>query len=228
MSDASFRSLARAASELYPARESFARHFAYGKLKGDPVFAHLLREGLIPQGARILDLGSGQGLLAALLVAARVQPANYVGIELMAREVERARRACEREPAERFHFIEGDIRTVEFPHADAVVILDVLHYIDHAEQADVLRRVRQSLAGGGVLLLRVGDEAPTLRFRYTLFVDRLVMALRGHRLSRLYCRPLKRWIAALEALGFRVEARPMSAGTAFANVLLVARYHSAD
>jgi SAM-dependent methyltransferase len=223
VSDASFRALARAASALYPARERFARHFAYGKLKGDPAFAHLLHEGLLPNAARILDLGSGQGVLAALLIAARVQPAGYVGIELMARDVARAREACEAEPAERFRFIEGDIRSTEFPHADVVVILDVLHYIDYAEQADVLRRVRASLSGGGVLLLRVGDEAPTLRFRYTLLIDRLVMALRGHRISRLYCRPLKRWIGELEALGFRVEARPMSAGTAFANVLLVAR-----
>jgi SAM-dependent methyltransferase len=223
VSDASFRSLARAASELYPARERFARNFAYGKLKGDPVFAHLLHEGLIAKGARVLDLGSGQGVLAALLIAARMEPASYVGIELMARDVERARHACEGEAAHRFHFIEGDIRTVEFAHADAIVILDVLHYIDYDEQSDVLRRARAALSTGGALLLRVGDEAPTLRFRYTLFIDRLVMALRGHRLSRLYCRPLKRWIAELEALGFRVEARPMSAGTAFANVLLVAR-----
>jgi SAM-dependent methyltransferase len=228
VSDAPFRSLARAASALYPARERFARRFAYGKLKGDPVFAHILHEALIPKAARILDLGSGQGLLAALLIAARVEPPSYVGIELMAPDVARARAACETEPGQRFHFIEGDIRTVEFPHSDAVVILDVLHYIDYAEQADVLQRVRAALSGGGVLLLRVGDEAPSLRFRYTVFIDRLVMALRGHTLSRLYCRPLKRWIAELEKLGFRVESRPMSQGTAFANVLLVARYHSPD
>src|SRR5262249_52500452 len=149
---------------------------------------------------------------------------RYTGVELMGRDVARARAALA--PLEaRANLIEGDIRTVEFAHADAVVILDVLHYIDYAEQADVLRRVRDSLSGGGVLLLRVGDEAPTLRFRYTVFVDRLVMALRGHRLPRLYCRPLARWIAELESLGFKIEARPMSEGTLFANVLLVARYH---
>jgi SAM-dependent methyltransferase len=222
VSDAPFRSLARAASALYPARERFARHFAHGKLKGDPVFAHIVREGLIPKGARMLDLGCGQGVLPALLIAARVELASYVGVDLMARDVGRARLAC---GAERFHFIEGDIRTVEFAHCEVAVILDVLHYIDYAEQVDVLQRVRAALSGGGVLLLRVGDEAPTFRFRYTIFIDRLVMALRGHRLSRLYCRPLKRWIAELEKLGFRVEPRPMSAGTAFANVLLVARYH---
>ena len=40
---------------------------------------------------------------------------------------------------------------------------------------------------------------------------------------RLYMRGLKAWIAAVEQASFHVEAAPMSAGTPFANVLLVAR-----
>lgn len=237
MSDRFFRALATEAASLYPARDKFARHFASGKLKGDPAFAYLLRTGLIPRHARVLDLGSGQGVLAALLAAARTRhqrgewpadwpappdPARFTGIELMPRDVERATRACGTVGS--VQFLQGDIRTADFGTADAVVILDVLHYVDYDAQAGVLRRVRDALAGGGVLLLRVGDEAPTLRFRVTLAVDRLVMALRGHRLDRLYCKPLTRWIAELEALGFAVAATPMSAGTPFANVLLVARY----
>jgi hypothetical protein len=50
------------------------------------------------------------------------------------------------------------------------------------------------------------------------------MAARGHRLPRLWCRPVAGWRAELERLGFKVEPVPMSEGTAFANVLLVARY----
>ena len=224
MSDPRFRSLARAAASLYPARDRFARHFAFGKLKGDPVFAYLLASSLIAPGARVADLGCGQGLLAALLVAAGI-PVRYTGVELMARDVERARAATATESADSMRFIVADIRDAEFGAADAVVIVDVLHYIDYEAQAAVLGRVRDSLGEGGVLLLRVGDEAPTLRFRYTLFIDRLAMALRGHRVSRMYCRPLARWMSELEGLGFKVEARPMSEGTMFANVLLVARYH---
>lgn len=70
MSDAFFRTLAREAAGGYPRRDPFARHFAYGKLTGDPAFAHLLRAGLFPDGARVLDLGCGQGVLPALLLAA--------------------------------------------------------------------------------------------------------------------------------------------------------------
>jgi len=70
----------------------------------------------------------------------------------------------------------------------------------------------------------VGDASGSLRFRWTVLVDRVVTALRGHRLERLHCRPRAEWVGLLEKLGFRVESFPMSRGTAFANVLLLARY----
>jgi hypothetical protein len=38
-----------------------------------------------------------------------------------------------------------------------------------------------------------------------------------------FCRTLAEWVARLQSLGFEVQSQPMSAGTPFANVLLVAR-----
>lgn len=238
MSAAFFRALAREAARRYPARDRFARHFAFGKLTRDPAFHHLLAHGLVPAGARVLDLGCGQGVLAALLLSAREAhrrgewpaawpapaPGALRGIELMRADVERAMAATGGDA----EFLCGDIRDTPFAPSDAVVILDVLHYIDHAAQEAVLARVREALAEGGVLLLRVGDASASLRFRFTVAVDHAVMRLRGHRLERLYCRPLADWKRALARLGFAVEDRPMSAGTPFANVLLVARCASAS
>jgi SAM-dependent methyltransferase len=241
VTDAFFRSLAREAAASYPPRERFARHFARGKLAGDPAFEHVLRAALVPDRARLLDIGCGQGLLCALLNAAGARhargewhdgwpppprPARYTGIDLVPRDADlgRAMAAQWGAAATPASFVAGDMRDTEFPHADVVVILDALHYVDYPAQAAILERVRSALAPHGTLLLRVADEAPTLRFRCTVFVDRIVMAARGHRLPRLWCRPAAAWRSQLERLGFEVEARPMSAGTPFANVLLVARY----
>lgn len=239
MSDAFFRTLAKKAAARYPSGDSWARRFAFGKLTRDPAFRHLLSRGLIPSGARVLDLGCGQGLMAALLAEARTprvngawpadwapapDPVTFRGVDLMQRDIERAAHAA----GGGAQFTCGDIRAADFGSADVVVILDVLHYIDYAAQDDVLRRVRSALGPGGALLLRVGDESSSLRFKYTVLVDRAVMALRGHHLERLYCKPLAQWLKQLEDLGFGVEAVPMSEGTPFANVLLVARYHSVE
>ena len=234
MSDAFFPALARQAAQRYDRRDRFARHFARGKLVGDPSFRRLLGRGLIPRGARLLDVGCGQGVLAAILLAAQASharghwpadwppppnPRQIRGIDLSRRDIERAAAAL---PEAQFEC--ADIREARFGEADAVVMLDVLHYIGAEAQHRVLERARDALRGGGVLLLRVADADGSLRFRYTVFIDHVATALRGHGLARYHCRPVARWKGLLESLGFRVEATPMSEGTSFANVLLVARY----
>ena len=223
-----------AASAPYRSAGRFAWHFARGKLGMDPVFRHLLRQGLIAPNARVLDIGCGQGLLASLLRECSrfashghwpsqwaVPPAGVrvVGIELMSRDVQRARSAL----GDAAEFVCGDMRTTPFPAVDAVVILDVLHYISVAEQDAVLARVRAALPIGGHLLLRIGDAASRRGFLASQWVDAVVTFVRGHRVVPQFGRTLAAWIAQLESLGFEVHSEPMSQGTPFANVLLTAR-----
>lgn len=226
--------LIAAASLPYRSAGRFAWHFARGKLGMDPVFRHVLQTGLIPPRARVLDIGCGQGLLASLLrtcaqfeaqghwpagwapapVAARV-----TGVELMPRDVHRAKAAL----GDAAEFVCGDMRHTPFPEVDAVVILDVLHYITIPEQDEVLARVRRALGPDGRLLLRIGDASSRRGFVTSQWVDRVVTFVRGHRVVPQYGRTLADWTRQLEALGFEVQPQPMSAGTPFANVLLVAR-----
>jgi SAM-dependent methyltransferase len=231
-----WRRLLDRASAPYRSAGRFAWHFARGKLGYDPVFRHLLADGLIAPQARVLDIGCGQGLLASLLRACgelrttgdwprswapAPGGAQVTGIELMQRDVDRARAALG--DGNDACFVCGDMRTVPFPECDAVVILDVLHYVTHAEQDAVLRRVHDALVPGGRLLLRVGDADARRGFVVSQWVDRTVTRLRGHTVPPVYGRPLTGWIAQLRSLGMQVEPRPMSEGTPFANVLLVAQ-----
>lgn len=212
------RRLLDAASARYRAAGRFAYYFARGKLGGDPAFAAIVHQGWIRPGSRVLDLGCGQGLLAALLIAADSRCLVH-GIELMPTDAARASAAL----GDAARIVCGDIRHEDFGQADTAVILDVLHYIDYPEQDAVLQRLRAALQPGGQLLLRVGDAEAGLSFRLSNWVDHVVTFVRGHRLSRLYCRPLVQWRRALEALGFDVEVIPLSHGTPFANVMLKAR-----
>jgi len=103
-----------------------------------------------------------------------------------------------------------------------VVILDVLHYLAPQAQCDVLNRIRTALPAGGLLLLRVGDADSGLRYRYTRWVDKIVMLLRGHAWKTQHYRSVAEWQSILRETGFDTEVLPMSQGTLFANVLLIA------
>ena len=234
MTDPAAERLFDAAARRYAPAGRFARHFARGKLRGDPVFAEILRRGLVPDGARLLDLGCGQGCLLALLASARDQhraghwprgwpppPAGLAlrGIEFLAKDVARANLALRGEAAvER-----GDLRTVPLPPGDVVVLMDVLHYLEPEAQDRLLARIAQALGPNGLFLTRVGDPSAGLAAALTWGIDQAVAVARGQGLHRFHRRSIAAWTAALERHGFAVTAEPMNGGTPFANVLLVGR-----
>src|SRR4029077_9386784 len=114
--------------------------------------------------------------------------------------------------------VHGDIREVDYGSADAVGILDVLHYLDRHAQEHVLQRLRSALPPQGLLLLRVGDAAGGMRFALSKAVDQTVALVRRRRWIRLECRPLRAWERLLSGCGFRTHALPMSEGPPFVNV----------
>ncbi len=209
--------LVNSASEPYRACGRFAHGFSRGKLSRDPVFAAILSRGLLRDRARILDLGCGQGLLAAWLLAAGSR-AQIRGIELEDRYVARAKRAL----GKYAQFEAGDLRRAEFGSVDGIVMLDVLHYIEYADHHQILERVRGALIAGGVLLLRVGDRGGGWGFRTGNWVDRMTLLMTGRGLKPLHCRSVSEWRALLSGIGFDIETVPMSGGTPFANVLMIA------
>jgi SAM-dependent methyltransferase len=238
--DRAWSALHSAASTPYRATSHWAYHWARGKLGHDPVFRGMLSRGDLPAQARVVDIGCGQGLVASLLQAcADLQRAggwpaawpvaasarSYLGVELMPKDVARGNAAL-RGLALKPHLVCADMCKAEFPACDVVVILDVLHYVDHAAQDVVLQRVRGALSPEpgktGRLLLRVGDADNARGFAWSQWVDRIVTWARGHRVPPTFGRPLKAWVALLEGQGFAVRAVPQSEGTPFANVLLIA------
>ena len=237
--DAAWRALHEQASAPYRRSGRFAWHFARGKLGHDPVFRGLLERGDLGgrwSTLRVVDIGCGQGLLSSLLQACNDATAqgrwpaawpavpravHYTGIELMPKDVARADAAVGRLPLAP-HFVCGDMCRTALPECDLVVILDVLHYVDHAAQAGLLARVRRALGPQGRLLLRVGDTDEGRGFAVSQWVDRVVTLLRGHRVPPTWGRSVLQWSQLLQGLGFVVQAVPMSRGTPFANVLLIA------
>jgi SAM-dependent methyltransferase len=245
--NAAWMALHTAACAPYRQAGRWAWHWARGKLGRDPVFRGMLERGDLPAGARVVDIGCGQGLVASLLQACadlqqqgawpaghdgtwpvRASASAYTGIELMAKDAARADTALRQLPLQP-QFVCGDMCNTPLPACDVVVILDVLHYVDHRAQEGVLGRVRDALLQGasstgrpGRLLLRVGDAHNTRGFAISQWVDHVVTVARGHRVAPTWGRPLAEWVALLQGQGYTVRSVPQSQGTPFANVLLVA------
>jgi len=226
--------LLHAACAPYRSVGRFAYGFARGKIARDPAYRVILEHGLLQGRRRLLDLGCGLGLLAAVLLAAercsreggwpQSWPAaprglSIRGIELRPRTVERARRAL----GGATEIIQGDIRDADFGSADAVVMLDVLHYIEPGAHRVLLRRVHATLTPSGVLLVRVADAAGGLRFRAGLWWDRAAMLVRGRGWVQLHCRSVAEWRALLLECGFDCQVLAASEGTPFSNAMLCAR-----
>jgi SAM-dependent methyltransferase len=232
--------LSCAASSYYRDSGRFALHFARNKLRHDPAYRTILAQGLLQGRARILDLGCGQGLLAAWLLAAQARHAEahaiwpqgwslppaleaYHGIDLDGREVARARNALRPRGGIALTLEHADIRSAAYAQADAVVLLDVLHYLSRAAQEQVLRRARAALAPRGLLLLRIGDATGGIGHRYGRAVDRTVALLRHRRWIELAYRALTDWEELLERCGFAARAVPHGGSAGFVNVLFRAQ-----
>lgn len=236
MSDGLQSRLVGLASAPYRPAGPWAWRFARGKLGGDPLFAALLRPGLLPPNGRYLDLGCGQGLLASWLHAAATlhggpdwpaeqaappQVSAYHGLDMQATAIGHARQALAGCPFP-VRLDVGDLRDCVLPEADVITLFDVLHYLPATAQAQLLRRIRSRLPADGRLLLRVGDGAAGLPHHLSRIVDSLVVQAQGGGWPRLHCRPLAAWQALLGEVGFHTTPCPM-AGAGFANVLLHAR-----
>lgn len=223
-----------AAARPYLGINAVAWQFGRNKLRFDPVFSRLLQYGCLPDRGTLVDLGCGQGLLLVLLVAARVQfrggqwppgwpppPLNLIlhGIEIDPDRASVAQRAL----VDQAQVTRHDIRDATLPPCTAIVLLDVLMYLEEGEQFRVLQKAAAALEPGGLLLVREADAGAGLTFLATRWSERLLEILRGRLRNRLHYRRAAQWAALIESLGFSVGVESMSAGTPFANMLFVAR-----
>ena len=125
------------------------------KVEGDPWKGYLDQlAGRLPVGARVLDLGCGNGTKIARL-ADRFE---VVGVDISERQLELARAAV---PGAAF--VQADFTALEFPAAafDAVTALYSLVHVPRAAQGDLLARILRWLKPGGLFLAsmsHVGGE----------------------------------------------------------------------
>jgi 2-polyprenyl-3-methyl-5-hydroxy-6-metoxy-1,4-benzoquinol methylase len=169
---------------------------AYVELNERPLGGHAMLLALVPDGARVLDVGCSSGYLARPLVE---RGCTVVGIELDARAAAAARTVCE-------EVLVGDAESIELPFApgsfDVVLCGDLVEHLRDPER--FLGRVRPLLRDGGRLVLTTPNVA-NWTIRLGLLFGRWRYTERGI-LDRTHAHLFTRntLVETLAAAGYRV------------------------
>jgi ubiquinone/menaquinone biosynthesis C-methylase UbiE len=183
---------------------------------------------VLPARGRVLDLGSGHGLLAFALSLSSHER-EIIGIDHDADRVRIAEAAALRLPVgSRPGFEVGDLKEKlwSFPSGSltGIAMIDILHYFDPPSQQFLVSQAARVLAPGGVLAVREIDSDNGVKAALNRFYERVATGVgftrsAGHMLS---FRGSVGWIDLLDGAGFRVTAQRCGPRF-FADVLYVAQ-----
>jgi uncharacterized protein (DUF2062 family)/energy-converting hydrogenase Eha subunit C len=209
------RDSARFIKSLFEKCPGFDRGFVRWKLRLDKIFGILAMEDL-GRGPAI-DLGCGYGM--ALALAAFQQPGRHlIGCDLDKHRVGIAREALSPLKAELAVY---DVRAFALRPAGLIMIIDVLQYLDSAEQQDLLKKCCSMLMPGGKLIFRIHDRNRKISSKLSLVLDKIIFRLSGinKRPTMLY--PAE-YTGVLQTAGMKVKSQHFLNKLPLAHVLFIA------
>lgn len=135
-------------------------------------FARLI--GALSSGARILELGSGPGLLAEAILQACRNVERYTLLDFSLQMLELSRKRLGQ--FEGVDFVNGDFKQLDWSHDfstrySAVVAMQAVHEIRHKRHVPGLyRQVRDLLEPGGILAVCDGVPRDPSLFQQNLYM----------------------------------------------------------
>jgi 2-polyprenyl-3-methyl-5-hydroxy-6-metoxy-1,4-benzoquinol methylase len=166
----------------------------------------------VPRGASLLDIGAGHGLFATLVGARGAK--RVVAVEPDLRKVR---------PMDGIESVIGfdDVVGGTF---DAISIIDVLYKIPLIEWDAILKRCRERLADGGLLIIKEQDPTARVKNSWNAMQERAATALHLTLGESFTYEPPAEFVARLHRLGFReARSKRIDFGYPHPHVLYVAK-----
>jgi SAM-dependent methyltransferase len=182
----------------------------------------------LPKAGRVLDLGSGHGLLS-LALSTGSDRREVIGIDHDQARVQLAERAAARydgHPKPRFET--GDLQkalpTFASGSLSGIAMIDILHYLAPDAQEALLHQAARVLEPGGILALREVDPQGGLAAVWNRFYENVSTRVGFTQSARTHLefRSVSDWTSVLETAGFEVRSAPCGSAL-FSDFLFVAR-----
>lgn len=174
-------------------------------------------EKLVPKSGRIIDLGSGDGLLV-----------NYLGIassnrDILGIEMNKDRLKESNKGLKNVKFKHGDILKVKMGKVDSIILIHVLHHLPSYEsQLMILEACRKNLNINGKLIIAEIIHKPFLKYLFTFITDVFILPIIfNNRLidTKINYRSDEAWKKLLNEFGFKVKTTYPHRKRPFSHVL---------
>ncbi len=174
-------------------------------------------EKLVPKIGEIIDLGSGDGLMA-----------NYLGLASSNRkvfgiELNKSRLIESNKGLSNVQFKIGDILKQKFEKIDAILLIHVFHHLpSYDAQIKILEACKKNLNKNGKLIVAEIIQKPFLKYLFTYLTDTLILPIVfNNKLidTKIHYRGDKDWKKLFKNYGFKVKTTYPHKGRPFSHVL---------
>ncbi|HWA52010.1 MAG TPA: class I SAM-dependent methyltransferase [Patescibacteria group bacterium] len=175
---------------------------------------------LTPKFGTILDIGSGEGILANFLALNNVKR-KVVGVEINKDRIKEANKGLKNTK-----FIAKSAFSATLPKADAIVVSHVMHHLGSMKlQEKLLDVVYKKLKKNGKFILAEVDREFSLRYLFGFFADTVPIPIFFEKKLfdfKIYHRSKKDWTKLLKKHGFKIVYQKNTEDRAYPEVIFVA------
>lgn len=220
-----FKEAAGQLARVVRKQHKFYGNFLYWKCRLDPAYQQCLEE--IPGDASVSDIGGGLGGLCLLHESLHHSGSEKHVIDWDERKIDCGRAVSETLSYDITYRRQDAYSGEAFPKADAVCLIDVLHYKPIAQQNKLLDAAVAAVNPGGKILIRDMDAASE-KTGFTKFQEKLALFFSLTKAKDIYPRQAQDVKEHLEQAGFEVSIMPSTRGRVFANVLIIGKAPLSD
>jgi 2-polyprenyl-3-methyl-5-hydroxy-6-metoxy-1,4-benzoquinol methylase len=175
---------------------------------------------LVPKKATVLDIGSGEGILANYL-AISSSKRKITGIEISPHRVKHAGKGLKN-----IKFINGSVFSVKIPKSDVVVVSHVFHHLgSKALQEKLLKELYKKMKKKSRLIIAEVDRQWSLRYLFGYIVDIFLVPVFFEKKFldlKIFHRPRSEWVKLLKDYGFEIDSVKNTSDRIYPEVILVA------